>query len=60
MKGLNFIFISINATAVHIRDAEVFCIDGSAAVCQVGSAKEYKIIEMEEAMRLLEQERAAG
>ena len=34
--------------------------DGSAATYQAVSAKEYKTIEMEEAMRLLEQERAAG
>ncbi len=60
MKDLNFIFISINATAVHICDAEVFCVDGSAAAYQAGQAKEYKTIEMEEAMRLLEQERAVG
>ena len=45
---------------VHIRDAEAFCMDGSAATYQAGSAKEYKTIEMEEAMRLLEQERAVG
>ena len=45
---------------VHIRDAEAVYPDGSDAIYQVGLAKEYKTIEMEEAMRLLEQERAAG
>ena len=45
---------------VHIGDAEALCMDGSAAAYQAGQAKEYKTIEMEEAMRLLEQERAAG
>ena len=45
---------------VHIRDAEAFRMDGSAATYQAGSAKEYKTIEMEEAMRLLGQERRAG
>ena len=45
---------------VYIGDAEAFCMDGSAAAYQAGQAKEYKTIEMEEAMRLLEQERAAG
>ena len=34
--------------------------DGSAATYRAGSAKEYKTIEMEEAMRLLGQERAVG
>ena len=45
---------------VHIGDAEALCMDGSAAAYQAGQAKEYKTIEMEEAMRLLGQERRAG
>ena len=44
----------------HIGDAEALCMDGSAAAYQAGQAKEYKTIEMEEAMRLLGQERRAG
>ena len=45
---------------VHIRDAEAVYSDGADAIYQVGLAKEYMTIEMEEAMRLLEQERKAG
>ena len=45
---------------VHICGAEAFCKDGSAATYQAGKAKSYRVIEMEEAMRLMEQERIAG
>lgn len=59
-SGRIYLYLDECDRMVHIRDAEAFCIDGSAAVYQPGSAKEYKTIEMEEAMRLLEQERIAG
>ena len=55
-----YLYLDEHERMVHIRDAEAFCKDGSAAAYQTGQAKEYKTIEMEEAMRLLEQERKAG
>lgn len=45
---------------VHIHDAEAFCKDGSVAAYQKNNAQTFITIEMEEAMRLLEQERIAG
>ena len=60
ISGKIYLYLEEWDRMVHIRDAEAFCMDGSAATYQAGSAKEYKTIEMEEAMRLLEQERAAG
>ena len=58
--GRVYLYLDECDRMVHIGDAEAFCMDGSAATYQAVSAKEYKTIEMEEAMRLLEQERAAG
>ena len=58
--GRIYLYLDECDRMVHIGDAEAFCMDGSAAAYQAGQAKEYKTIEMEEAMRLLEQERAAG
>ena len=55
-----YLYLDEHDRMVHIDSAEAFCMDGSAATYQAGQAKEYKTIEMEEAMRLLEQERAAG
>ena len=55
-----YLYLDEHDCMVHICDAEAFCKDGSAAAYQTEQAKEYKTIEMEEAMRLLEQERAAG
>lgn len=60
ISGRIYLYLEECDRMVHIGDAEAFCMDGSAAAYQAGSAKEYKTIEMEEAMRLLEQERAAG
>ena len=60
ISGRIYLYLEECDRMVHIRDAEAFRMDGSAATYQAGSAKEYKTIEMEEAMRLLEQERAAG
>ena len=45
---------------VHIGSAQAFCKDGTAAVYQENTAKAYITIEMEEAVRLLDTERAAG
>ena len=45
---------------VHIGSAQAFCKDGTAAVYQKNTAKAYITIEMEEAVRLLDTERAAG
>ena len=59
ISGRIYLYLEECDRMVHIGDAEAFCMDGSAAAYQAGSAKEYKTIEMEEAMRLLEQERAA-
>lgn len=55
-----YLYLDEHDRMVHIDSAEAFCKDGSAATYQAGQAKEYKTIEMEEAMRLLEQERKAG
>ena len=59
-RGGFYLYLDEHDRMVHICDAEAFCKDGSAAAYQTGQAKEYKTIEMEEAMRLLEQERAVG
>ena len=59
-SGRIYLYLDECDRMVHIHDAEAFCIDGSAAAYQPGSAKEYKTIKMEEAMRLLGQERIAG
>ena len=60
ISGRIYLYLEECDRMVHIRDAEAFCMDGSAATYRAGSAKEYKTIEMEEAMRLLGQERAVG
>ena len=57
ISGRIYLYLEECDRMVHIGDAEAFCMDGSAAAYQAGQAKEYKTIEMEEAMRLLEQER---
>lgn len=59
-RGGVYLYLDEHDRMVHIRGAEAFCKDGSAAAYQAGQAREYKTIEMEEAMRLLGQERAAG
>lgn len=58
--GRVYLYLDEQSCMVHIGGAEAFCEDGSAAVYQAGLTKEYRTIEMEEAMHLLEQERAAG
>ena len=59
-SGRIYLYLNECDRMVHIRDAEAVYPDGSDAIYQGGLAKEYKTIEMEEAMRLLGQERAAG
>lgn len=59
-RGGFYLYLDEHDRMVHIGDAEALCMDGSAAAYQAGQAKEYKTIEMEEAIRLLEQKRAAG
>ena len=59
-SGRIYLYLDECDRMVHIDSAEAFCKDGSAATYQAGQAKEYKTIEMEEAMRLLERERIAG
>ena len=58
--GRIYLYLDECDRMVHIRDAEAVYSDGADAIYQVGLAKEYMTIEMEEAMRLLEQERKAG
>ena len=60
ISGRIYLYLDECDRMVHIGDAEALCMDGSAAAYQAGQAKEYKTIEMEEAMRLLGQERRAG
>ena len=60
ISGRIYLYLDECDRMVHIGDAEALCMDGSAAAYQAGQAKEYKTIEMEEAMRLLGRERAAG
>ena len=59
-SGRIYLYLNECDRMVHIHDAEAFCVDGSAAAYRAGLTKEYKTIEMEEAMRLLERERRAG
>lgn len=59
-SGRIYLYLNECDRMVHIHDAEAFCVDGSATAYRAGLTKEYKTIEMEEAMRLLERERIAG
>lgn len=59
-SGRIYLYLDECDRMVHIRDAEAVYSDGPDAIYQVGLAKEYMTIEMEEAMRLLERERIAG
>ena len=59
-SGGVYLYLDEHDRMVHIGSAEAFCKDGTAAVYQENNAKAYITIEMEEAVRLLEQERAAG
>ena len=55
-----YLYLDEHDRMVHIDSAEAFCKDGTAAAYQKNNAQTFITIEMEEAMRLLGQERAAG
>ena len=59
-SGSIYLYLNECDRMVHIHDAEAFCKDGSVAAYQKNNAQTFITIEMEEAMRLLEQERIAG
>lgn len=59
-SGGIYLYLDECERMVHIHDAEAFCKDGSVAAYQKNNAQTFITIEMEEAMRLLEQERIAG
>lgn len=53
-SGGVYLYLDEHDRMVHIRDAEAFCMDGSAATCQAGLAKEYAVVELEEALRMMD------
>ena len=55
-----YLYLDEHDRMVHIDSAEAFCKDGTAAAYQKNNAQTFITIEMEEAMRLLGQERIAG
>ena len=55
-----YLYLDEHDRMVHIDSAEAFCKDGTAAAYQKNNAQTFITIEMEEAMRLLEQEHIAG
>ena len=59
-NGGVYLYLDEHDRMVHIGSAKAFCEDGTAAVYQENNAKAYITIEMEEAVRLLDAERAAG
>ena len=59
-SGGVYLYLDEHDRMVHIGSAQAFCKDGTAAVYQENTAKAYITIEMEEAVRLLDTERAAG
>ena len=59
-SGGVYLYLDEHDRMVHIGSAQAFCKDGTAAVYQENTAKAYITIEMEEAVRLLDAERAAG
>ena len=52
--GRIYLYLEECDRMVHIRDAEAFCMDGSAATYQAGLAKEYAVVELEEALRMMD------
>lgn len=60
ISGRIYLYLEECDRMVHIGSAKAFCKDGTAAVYQENNAKAYITIEMEEAVRLLDAERAAG
>ena len=59
-NGGVYLYLDEHDRMVHIGSAKAFCKDGTVAVYQENSANAYITIEMEEAVRLLDAERAAG
>ena len=59
-SGGVYLYLDEHDRMVHISSAKAFCNDGTVAVYQENNAKAYITIEMEEAVRLLDAERAAG
>ena len=59
-SGGVYLYLDEHDRMVHIGSAQAICKDGTAAVYQENTAKAYITIEMEEAVRLLDAERAAG
>ena len=59
-SGGVYLYLDEHDRMVHISSAKAFCKDGTVAVYQENNAKAYITIEMEEAVRLLDAERAAG
>lgn len=54
ISGRIYLYLEECDRMVHIRDAEAFCMDGSAAAYQAGLAKEYAVVELEEALRMMD------
>lgn len=54
ISGRIYLYLEECDCMVHIRDAEAFCMDGSAAAYQAGLAKEYAVVELEEALRMMD------
>ena len=54
ISGRIYLYLDECDRMVHIRDAEAFCMDGSAATYQAGLAKEYAVVELEEALCMMD------
>ena len=54
ISGRIYLYLEECDRMVHIRDAEAFCMDGSAAAYQAGLAKEYAVVELEEALHMMD------
>lgn len=54
ISGRIYLYLEECDRMVHIRDAEAFSVDGSAAAYQAGMAKEYAVVELEEALRMMD------
>ena len=54
ISGRIYLYLEECDRMVHIGDAEALCMDGSAATYQAGLAKEYAVVELEEALRMMD------
>ena len=54
ISGRIYLYLDECDRMVHIGDAEALCMDGSAAAYQAGLAKEYAVVELEEALRMMD------